>query len=38
MYKKGDLGGEVMPEDANPNLDKDSVEQWNLVAIEELNN
>lgn len=22
----------------NPNLDKDSVEQWNLVAIEELNN
>lgn len=22
----------------NPNLDKDSVEQWNLLAIEELNN
>ena len=24
MYKNGDLGGEVMPEDANPNLEKDS--------------
>ena len=28
MYKKGDLGGEVMPEDANPNLDKDSLENY----------
>lgn len=26
MYKKGLLGGEVMPEDANPGLSKDSKE------------
>ena len=25
MYKKGELGGEVMPEDANPNLEKSSL-------------
>lgn len=28
MYKNGDLGGEVMPEDANPNLRKDSLENY----------
>ena len=26
LYKKGELGGEIMPEDANPNLDKASSE------------
>lgn len=28
MWKKGSLGGEVMPEDANPHLDKSSVENY----------
>lgn len=28
MWKKGLLGGEVMPEDANPNLDKSSCENY----------
>ena len=28
MYKKGLLGGEVMPEDENPNLEKDSLENY----------
>lgn len=28
MYKNGYLGGEVMPEDANPNLRKDSLENY----------
>lgn len=28
MWKKGLLGGEVMPEDENPNLDKDSLENY----------
>ncbi|MBO5096013.1 MAG: hypothetical protein J6B98_03985 [Bacilli bacterium] len=28
MYNTGELGGEVMPEDANPNLDKDSLENY----------
>ena len=28
MWKKGKLGGEVMPEDANPNLDKNSKENY----------
>lgn len=28
MYKKGLLGGEVMPEDANPKLDKGSLENY----------
>lgn len=28
MYKKGELGGEVMPEDANPNLEKGSLENY----------
>lgn len=26
MYENGELGGEIMPEDANPNLDKNSLE------------
>ena len=26
MWKKGSLGGEVMPEDANPHLEKSSLE------------
>ena len=28
MYKNGELGGEVMPEDANPNLEKYSLENY----------
>lgn len=28
MHKDGKLGGEVMPEDANPNLDKSSLENY----------
>ncbi len=28
MYKCGELGGEVMPEDANPKLKKDSLENY----------
>ncbi len=28
MYKKGELGGEVMPEDANPQLKKCSLENY----------
>lgn len=28
MYKNGELGGEVMPEDANPNLKKTSLENY----------
>lgn len=28
MYKKGQLGGEVMPEDANPHLEKSSAENY----------
>ena len=28
MWKKGSLGGEVMPEDANPNLEKSSLENY----------
>ena len=28
MYKKGELGGEVMPEDRNPNLSKSSLENY----------
>jgi len=28
MYKKGLLGGEVMPEDSNPNLNKESKENY----------
>ncbi len=28
MYKNGELGGEVMPEDANPGLEKSSLENY----------
>lgn len=28
MYKQGKLGGEVMPEDANPNFEKSSLENY----------
>ena len=28
MYKNGELGGEVMSEDANPNFEKDSLENY----------
>ena len=28
MYNNGELGGEVMPEDANPSLNKDSLENY----------
>lgn len=28
MYKKGNLGGEIMPEDVNPGLDKSSKENY----------
>ena len=28
MYQKGELGGEVMPEDSNPNLQKSSLENY----------
>ncbi|MFA5602775.1 MAG: hypothetical protein WDA21_03470 [Bacilli bacterium] len=28
MYKNGELGGEVMPEDSNPHLSKDSLENY----------
>lgn len=28
MYKNGELGGEIMPEDANPNLEKNSLENY----------
>lgn len=32
MWKKGSLGGEVMPEDANPHLDKSSVENYLYIS------
>lgn len=28
MYKNGELGGEIMPEDANPNFEKNSLENY----------
>ena len=28
MYKNGELGGEVMPEDANPHFEKSSLENY----------
>lgn len=33
MYKKGLLGGEVMPEDSNPNLSKQSIENYNYYTL-----
>ena len=41
MWRNGELGGEVMPEDANPGLDKSSLENylyftylWHLIIKE----
>lgn len=28
MYKKGNLGEEIMPEDENPHLEKNSLENY----------
>lgn len=33
MYKKGLLGGEVMPEDSNPHLGKDTIENYNYYTL-----
>ncbi len=33
MYKKGLLGGEVMPEDSNPNLNKETIENYNYFTL-----
>lgn len=33
MYKKGLLGGEVMPEDSNPNFAKESKENYNYFTL-----
>lgn len=33
MHKKGLLGGEVMPEDSNPHLDKASIENYNYYTL-----
>lgn len=33
MYKKGLLGGEIMPEDENPNLDRNSLENYNYFTL-----
>lgn len=33
MHKKGLLGGEVMPEDSNPNLEKNSIENYNYFTL-----
>ena len=33
MYKKGLLGGEVMPEDSNPHLSKQSIENYNYYTL-----
>lgn len=33
MYKNGLLGGEVMPEDSNPHLSKETVENYNYYTL-----
>lgn len=33
MYKKGLLGGEVMPEDSNPHLNRESIENYNYYTL-----
>ena len=33
MYKKGLLGGEVMPEDSNPHLNKEILENYNYYTL-----
>ena len=32
-YKEGKLGGEIMPEDENPNLEKSSKENFNYFTL-----
>ena len=31
LYKEGKLGGEVMPEDANPGLENSSLENYYIL-------
>lgn len=33
MHKEGLLGGEVMPEDCNPNFSKESIENYNFFTL-----
>lgn len=33
MWKNGDLGGEFMPEDSNPHLDKSSVDNYHYFTL-----
>lgn len=33
MYKSGLLGGEVMPEDSNPHLGRDTIENYNYYTL-----
>lgn len=33
MYKNGLLGGEVMPEDSNPHLSRDAIENYNYYTL-----
>lgn len=33
MHKEGLLGGEIMPEDANPNLSKESMENYHYFTL-----
>lgn len=33
MHKKGLLGGEVMPEDSNPHLSKETIENYNYYTL-----
>lgn len=33
MYKKGLLGGEVMPEDSNPHLSRETIENYNYYTL-----
>lgn len=33
IYKNGLLGGEVMPEDSNPHLDKETIENYNYYTL-----
>lgn len=33
MYKKGLLGGEVMPEDSNPHLGRETIENYNYYTL-----
>ena len=33
LYENGSLGGEVMPEDSNPHLSKNSIENYNYFTL-----